>query len=262
MDHSVIDDPEYDRYVDIADMTLAIPRTCYHKFKARRGGRVELMPQSGNVREMTAGTSAGAEEPAAFSAIPRPRLGYWGPLSSRVNRPLVTSLLGTHPKWHFVYVDAPGIPPLLLHNAHSAPWETPEGAARHVQRLDVGFMPYDCHDEAALHCVPLKMFDYFAYGIPVVSTPVIHLWEYKDLVYLGDSPEELAAGVKAALNEPIDSPKRAARMAIARKHSLKNLATFLRGSLPLEGSGEERVYHRGTKEPRGSQEVYLRASAG
>jgi glycosyltransferase involved in cell wall biosynthesis len=94
-------------------------------------------------------------------------------------------------------------------------------------------MPYDCHQDFNLHCVPLKLFEYFAVGIPVVSTPIIHLWEYGDLVYLGDTAQELAVAIEAALNEPVDSPKRARRMAIAREHSLESLAAQLRLALPM-----------------------------
>lgn len=232
MDHSVTVDPQYDRFVEIADRTLAIPKCSYHKFKARYGDKIVLIPQSGNVREIACETSADSGEPDALSSVPKPRLGYWGPINRRVNTSLVSSLLSSHPGWHFVYVGSPGILPLP--NAHSISWASPEQSASCIRNLDVGFMPYNCHDEEALHCVPLKMFDYFALGIPVVSTPVVHLWEYKDLLYLGDSADELAAGINAALAEPADSPKRAARIEIARRHSLKNLSAVLHQCLPLE----------------------------
>ena len=232
MDHSVMDDPDYDRYVALADRTLAIPEISYHKFYARYGSKVVPIPQSGNVREVAGEDCLGLPEPPALAGIPRPRLGFWGPVSSRVNRPLIAALLQTHPEWHFLYADA-GYPLLPHPNAHALPWEPPQQVAASLQALDVGFMPYDCHDESALHCVPLKLFDYFAFGLPVVSTPVIHLWAHRDLVYLGDSAAELEAAVLAALREPPDSPKRSARMEIARRHSLRNLAAVLRECLPL-----------------------------
>ncbi len=234
MDHSVMFDPQYDRYVAIADKTLAIPKSCYHKYKALHGEKVVQIPQSGNILEMSGDASADLPEPPAFSGIPKPRLGYGGPVNRRVNTALISAVLRAHPEWQFVFNGTRD--GLSLPNAHSLPWERPEQAAQFVRNIDVGFLPYNCHDEEALHCVPLKMFDCFAFGIPVVSTPVVHLWEYKDLVYLGDSAEELAAGINSALSEPADSPKRAARMEIARRHSLGNLATILRQCLPLESS--------------------------
>jgi GT2 family glycosyltransferase len=100
-------------------------------------------------------------------------------------------------------------------------------------------MPYNCHNEEWLHCIPLKVFEYFAFGIPVVSTPLVHLWEYKDLIYFGDTAEELAGAVEQALQEPPDSPKRAARVEVARRHSVDNLAAELRECLPLGSNAED-----------------------
>lgn len=232
MDHSVSVDLNYDRYLDVSDKTLAIPKSCYHKFRARYGEKVAAIPQSGNVREISTGDLDNAV-PAALCGVPRPRLGYFGPINRRVNTPLVADLLRSHPEWHFISCGSEV--PLSLPNAHCIPWQSPRETARSVQNLDVGFMPYNLHDEEALHCIPLKLFDYFAFGLPVVSTPVIHLWEYRDLVYLGDSVAELEAAVRAALSEPLDSPKRAARTQIARSHSIETLASTLRRCLPLDG---------------------------
>ena len=232
MDHSVVADPHYGRYVEIADKTLVVPRSCYHKFKARYGERICLIPQSGNLREIKSQAHADPTDSGPLSSVPKPRLGYLGPLSGRVNTTLITSVLRAHPEWHFVSMGPEWMLPLP--NAHVVPWAAPAKAETYAACLDVGFMPYDCYDEQALHCVPLKMFDYFAYGIPVVSTPAVHLWEYRDLIHFGDTAEELADGVKAALNEPSDSPKRAARIEVAREHSIENLAKVLQACLPLE----------------------------
>jgi glycosyltransferase involved in cell wall biosynthesis len=153
-----------------------------------------------------------------------------------LNERVLASLLSSHPNWHFLSVGPREVLPLP--NAHTFPWVPREELASFIQNLDVGFTPYDCYHVARFHGVPLKLFEYFAFGLPVVSTPLVELWEYKDLIYLGDTAEELASAVEKALREPPDSPKRAARIEIARKHSLQNLSATLRESLPL---GEPRV---------------------
>jgi glycosyltransferase involved in cell wall biosynthesis len=88
-------------------------------------------------------------------------------------------------------------------------------------------MPYDCGIPKNLHCVPLKLFDYFACGMPVVSTRIVFLQEYEDLVYLGSTADELADAISQALTEPADSPKRGRRIAVAREHSIGRSAQFL-----------------------------------
>jgi hypothetical protein len=63
--------------------------------------------------------------------------------------------------------------------------------------------------------------------MPVVSTRIIFLQEYDDLVYLGNTPDELADAISQALTEPANSPKRARRMALARNHSIGRSAQAL-----------------------------------
>jgi len=231
MDHSTSVDPEYDRFVAASDKTLALPRSCYHKFKAKFGDKVEIMPQSIDFTRLASQPNYRSRDSAVWASIPKPRLGYLSAPRNVLNRPLLLSVLKSHPDWHFVSVGSEKAVPLP--NAHILPWTRPEEFASYLQSFDVGFMPYNCFDEERLHMFPAKIFEYFAFGIPVVSTPLIHLWEYKDVIYFGDTVEELASAVEAALNEPPDSPKRTARVEIARRHSLENLATALHQCLPL-----------------------------
>lgn len=75
--------------------------------------------------------------------------------------------------------------------------------------------------------MPLKVFDYFNAGIPVVSTPIVNLFEYSDTIYFGDTAEELAAAIELALSEPQDSQRKSARRDIAKSHSIAALAEAL-----------------------------------
>ena len=88
-------------------------------------------------------------------------------------------------------------------------------------------MPYDCSDDKNLHCFPLKLFDYFNAGTPVVSTPVLSLRDYSDVVYFGETARELAEAVGEALSEPRSSPMRLRRQEIARAHTTEVLGKRL-----------------------------------
>jgi hypothetical protein len=231
MDHSYAVAPNYDLMVDLSDRTLVIPRSALHRLRARFSDKICAIPQVADFLGLNRAVERNGHEPQSLTVIPRPRLGFFGNVLN-LNRPVLQSVLQSHPLWQFVCAGAENAVP--LHNSHILPWTNLEGLASYTCNIDVGFMPYDCYDEQRLHCLPLKMFEYFAFGLPVVSTPLIHLWQYKDLIYFGETAEELARAVEAALAEPKDSPRRAARVAIAREHSLESLALALRHSLPLE----------------------------
>jgi glycosyltransferase involved in cell wall biosynthesis len=221
-----------DYFVEVSDATLAIPRSVFHKLKAKFGEKVKLIPQAVDLRVLRQSSASRAEGASRLECVPRPRLGYLGsPNVGRLNQEVLSTLLQAHPDWHMVSIGTKAVP---LSNAHALAWVGPQELAGYLYGFDIGFLPYDCHDEQWLHCVPLKLFEYFALGMPVVSTPLINLWEYEDLIYFGDTAEELAAAVESALNEPLDSPKRQKRLDVARNHSIESLSRSLLQALPLD----------------------------
>lgn len=214
-------------HVRESDVTLAIPRRAYEELKEEFGDKVRLVPQFSNCSEIQSfAAPADYTEAPELSTIPRPRLGYLGDLTGRVSLSLLGTVLGRNPEWYFVSFG--GRKHLPLANAHILAWRGRDDVARIVRGFDVGFMLYDCSVPKNLNCVPLKLFDYFACGIPVVSTPILFLREFRDLVYTGETAEEIVQATRQALTEPVESPRRAARIAVARQYSIVRSAQVLR----------------------------------
>jgi hypothetical protein len=120
-------------------------------------------------------------------------------------------------------------------------WHSPDELPPYLESLDTGLMPYDCSSKKNLYCSPLKLYDYFLRGLPVVSTPILEISDFKDLVYVGSTAEELSAAVVRALEEPPDSPKRALRMDIARAHSTEAQGQRLEQVLALLKTGQRKM---------------------
>ncbi|MFZ0639054.1 MAG: hypothetical protein WAM59_05085 [Candidatus Acidiferrales bacterium] len=230
--HCCFDYPEpgQDKHVELSGLTLTISKTVFHQLKAKYGEKIALIPEvrwaSDPCREAVAPTSAGAE----FAAIPRPRLGYIGQVSDRLNLRVLEKVLLAHPDWQFLHFDPAKCLPLP--NVHAISWREPEKLKDVVANLDVGFMPYDCYSNKNFHCLPIKLFDYFCAGLPVVSTPIVNLWEFSDTIYFGDDADQLGRAIQLALDEPPDSPLKLKRMAIARTNSIETLANVLADVLP------------------------------
>ena len=235
--HICMDYPQPYQYelIALSDLTLVIPKTVFAKLRARYGEKIQWIPQSIHLPANAAPRNNDSDDiPSELVRVARPRLGYLGPIFARVNLPLLRDVLVVRPGWQFIcFGDASALP---LPNVHGAGWLRPEDLPAYVASFDVGVMPYDCFDEKNLHCVPLKLFDYFLAGLPVVSTPVISLSEYPDLIYFGDTPAEFAQAVEAALSEPPASAKRNQRIEVASSHSTEALGRRL---AELLGSGIE-----------------------
>jgi hypothetical protein len=220
-----------ENHVQSSDITLAIPRSVYHQQRARFGDKIQLIPQVLDLRHFQGEHGVPLKPSPALDSIPHPRLGYLGPANNQVNKPLINQLLQLRPDWHFISVGPHKALPLP--NVHAVPWRSNRELASYARGFDVGFMPYDCFNEEKLHCLPLKLFEYFALGLPVVATPILELREFGDLVYFGDTAKELEQAVTLALQESPDSPKRRRRIEIAGNHSIENLADALSKALPF-----------------------------
>lgn len=232
--HICMDYPEAYQYELIAasNRTLVIPQAVFHKLKAKYGEKIERIPQSIYLPRESRRANGPEAEPPELSRIPHPRLGYLGPIVARVNLALLKETLAKNPEWHFIcFGDASALP---LPNVHSLAWRRPAELPAFAASLDAGVMPYDCFAEKNLHCAPLKLFDYFLAGLPVVSTPVISVWEFSDLIYFGETAPEFSQAIRAALDESPESEKRRRRTEIARAHSTEALGQCLEEILNLK----------------------------
>jgi hypothetical protein len=236
--HICMDYPEPYQYelIDVSDRTLVIPKTVFVKLRAKYGDKVESIPQSIYLPDQQpVNESTPRAIPPELAKLAHPRLGYLGPVYARLNLPFVSEVLKTRPDWQFVcFGDTSALP---LANVHGMEWSRAEALPRYIAGFDVGVMPYDCFDEKNLHCVPLKLFDYFYAGLPVASTPVLSLPEYGDLIYLGDTPTAFSRAVEMALAEPATSPKRARRRQVALAHSTQALGERLDEVLDFRAPG-------------------------
>jgi hypothetical protein len=231
--HVCMDYPEDYQYelISLSDRTVVIPKGVYHKLKARFTEKIYAIPQSIHLPNAARLQKDLWGEAREISTLPRPRLGYLGPLFGRINLPLLQEVLMDNPDWQFICFG--GAAALHVANAHDMGWLKPSMLPTYIATFDVGVMPYDCFSEKNLHCSPLKLLDYFLAGIPVVSTPVIPLWEYGDLIYFGETAKQFSRAVRDALDEPLTSSKRAQRMEIARNHSTEILGQKLEEILNL-----------------------------
>ena len=212
-------------HVRLSDLTLVIPLAAYRDLKSEFGDKIERIPQFAS--QALKGIKNETSEVNELAGIGRPRLGYLGDLTDRISYSLLSEILTMHPEWQFIAFGSPD-GRLRLPNAHILPWRPLQQLEIVLEQLDIGFMPYDSSPKN-MHCVPLKLFDYFAHGLPVVATPIDYLREpeFDGLVYLGSTAEELAKAISLALSEPADSPKKDKRMAVAQDHSVEKLSPLL-----------------------------------
>ncbi len=127
-------------------------------------------------------------EPDEIDAIPQPRIGYVGNIFSLLDYELLTELCRRRPEWQFVFV-GPIERESHVHalreceNAHFLGRRPHERLPAVLQRFDIALMPFVVNDFTR-PLVPLKLFEYMAAGVPIVSTALPNLVPFADRIRL------------------------------------------------------------------------------
>jgi len=229
------------KLMDLADVILVIPETAYHRHKARYPAKTYQILTSCDYQILEQIRQTKTPCPPELASIPCPRLGYVGSLvNGYVNIELLIGLARAKPQWQFVMIGPVKDDQAKGHlnefaNIHLLGRRPREYIANYVKFFDVGLLLYDLSNEHPQHGVPLKLFEYFAMGLPVVSTPLVELYRYMGLVWTADTSEQFIPAIEEALDEPVDSPKKQERIDVARSHDIPYMIESVTDALRRHG---------------------------
>ena len=94
---------------------------------------------------------------------------------------------------------------------------------RFYQDTDLAIIPYDSNNEHIQYSTPTKFLDYFAYGLPVISTDFPAAWELSNLIEIATSKEDFIEKVIDLPNSDIiRESSRLSRIEYASSHTWEN----------------------------------------
>jgi glycosyltransferase involved in cell wall biosynthesis len=102
-----------------------------------------------------------------------------------------------------------------------------EDVPRYVARFDVALIPFRA-GRVAERTDPVKLYEYFALGKPVVATPMSELEQFTPgrLVYLGEKESGFVEALRAGMDDH-DEARRLARMQVARENTWERAASTM-----------------------------------
>jgi glycosyltransferase involved in cell wall biosynthesis len=164
-----------------------------------------------------------AQFPAA--ALPGPArplvAGYVGALDSWFDVEAMEQAAAHHPRCRFILAGRVEFEPIQRLKALPNVELTGEIPYSRVPELlaefRIALIPFRVNP-LTLMTNPIKLYEYFSCGLPVVSTPLPEAEAMGDLVYVGGSPGDFARQVGRALEED-DPERRARRRQIALRES-------------------------------------------
>lgn len=170
------------------------------------------------------------EEPEDLRSIPHPRVGFFGGLDDYlVDFDLLHRLATELPEAHVVLVgDASTSMRRFEHlpNVHWLGFRPYEVIPRYGSGFDVALMPW-LRTEWIAYSNPIKLKEYLALGLPVVTTDFSEAHRYRALLRIASNADDFVAHVRRALDDPPSDTDRDRRRAAVADASWERRAAEL-----------------------------------
>lgn len=170
-----------------------------------------------------------------FAARQNPVVGYSGVISGRVDLVGLFATAQERPDWSFRLIgkveptierelEQTGRPKdlfqqfLALPNVELLPPRPIAGVPDVLAEFDVALVPY-CLNDFTLASSPLKVYEYYAMGLPVVSTRIPEVMRFDDQIAVAEEGRSYADSISRALEVGRDAGFRSRQTSIAAPHS-------------------------------------------
>lgn len=163
----------------------------------------------------------------------KPIIGFVGAINHRLDFRLITRLAKQNPKLYFVLwgkiqeteltdeketarvMRYLGTFPNVILGYSTSTGEIP-GI---ITQFNIGIIPYRISLLSNRYCFPMKLFEYFYMGKPVISTSIIEVKKYSDFVAVGRNIDEWEMGIHRFLNEKWQNKQKDHQLKIALENS-------------------------------------------
>lgn len=179
-------------------------------FKKRKGYNpcTHIIPNGVDFEKFKNTLNSSNSLPDDIKRLPKPIIGYSGLIGSYIDLKLIEQIALRHPNWSLVLVGQKGIGSnmdvfealIRMDNVHFLGSKTIDELPHYLKAFDVCLIPY-IETEQVINSSSLKLYDYMAFGKPIVTTSFPVSRELKDLLYLGSSRESFITLVENAVNE-------------------------------------------------------------
>jgi len=157
---------------------------------------------------------------AALEKIKKPIVGFFGTMDTWVDISAIAYLAKRFPQCSFVVIGRSVVPPTVLaglENVHSLGQIPYSELPQYARYFDVGLIPFVMNDlTKAVN--PLKLMEYYAIGIPVISTRLPDIVDVPGPLYFADTHEEYGNHLDTILRSDLSELRRQAQE-VARQNS-------------------------------------------
>ncbi len=154
--------------------------------------------------------------------LKKPVIGFVGGINARLDFDLLLPLVKDNPNWNFVvWGPVQGKKPrtfLSLPNVTHGSSKNKKEIPGLINQFNIGIIPYDASQDFNKYCYPMKLFEYFYEGKPVISTPIEELKRFPKFVKIGNAAKEWEKHIKALLSKPWPEKYKKEQKKLAREN--------------------------------------------
>lgn len=181
--------------------------------KAPFNANTLLLPHGVDYEHFSQALAEDLPAPDDIASIPHPRLGFFGLIRDWVDLDLVAELARRRPEWHFVMVgdstiDLAGY--RSLSNLHFLGRKPYQELPAYCRAFDVGLIPFKIN-ALTLAVNPIKLREYLAAGLPVVSSPLPEVALYDRWVKVAEGSDAFQNAIAEVLAQGGDRGRAAER---------------------------------------------------
>ncbi|HBE74139.1 MAG TPA: glycosyltransferase family 1 protein [candidate division Zixibacteria bacterium] len=202
------------------DLTVASAQRLAEK-KRLPGKNIPVVPHGVQFSHFARALSMGRKDwPADIRDVPHPIVGFFGEISDWIDTAAMAGIARARPDWSLVLLgrlapEAGEMDGLLgLPNVHWLGQKDFQTLPAYCAAFDAALIPMKVN-ELTLSVNPLKLREYLAAGVPVVSAPLPEVKQYSDAIRLASTVEEYVReiGSLLKLDRRALSPRLSARVA-------------------------------------------------
>ncbi len=185
---------------EMADLVLASARTLYESRRSYNE-HTYYLPHGVDYHYFHDGVQDGSPLPADIAAIGRPIAGFFGLIHEWIDLDLLEYVIERNPGVNFVFIGecSVDVNRIASHgNAHFLGRKDYGELIAYARNFDVGLIPFKVN-ELTVNVNPIKLKEYLALGIPVVSVDLPEIGVYRDVVRIAPDREAFDAALRDEL---------------------------------------------------------------
>lgn len=212
-----------------ADYIFSISHSLKELYQKDAKAKIEIVPQGFDL------TNFAENRKKSTIDLPtdRPLVGFVGQISQRLDFNLLLDLVRSNQQWNFIFVGPKhhesNVASTLMEEKIKQLFKQKNvfyfGKQNRQELLDiikhfaVCIIPYDAKYDFNRYSYPMKIFEYFFAGKPVVSTEIVELKRFDGFIKIAKEAEDFGKAINSFLKKPLVDDERNQQLILAQNNT-------------------------------------------